>query len=658
MVQGYEAGGSERSPRAARGARCLVEPLERRRLLSATVAAVNAPADDIAVPAAASSSTLQVSTQGGVLGYTPLQIRDAYGFNTATFSNSTINADGAGQTIAIVEAFDDPAIARDLHAFDKQFGLKDPQSLIKVDQTGSTHLPAQNAAWARETALDVEWAHAIAPAANLTIVEAASDHLHDLLAAVDTARNLPNVSVVTMSWGVNEFAAETTLDNMFTTPMDHGGVTFIAASGDTSAADGVQYPSASPNVVSVGGETLLLNKAASYSSLSWSGSVSGVSRFEAAPTYQSAVSTIGRVTPDVSYNANPKTGFAVYDSVPYQGTSGWQVLGGTSAAAPQWAALVAIANQGRALDGQGPLDGAVDTLPALYQYYSNAAAGSHGTNAALPSRRSLLGPGGARLAGSVIAFLALHPASKASASASDLLSSTDTDAHNKNLIAVIFAVPFINITQAAPVGGSSSVRSLPLPGADSVTSASAADGMMIIAGPGLRGFTSAGAISSALIAPGMNGSGFASSVQRATILARAITAWAAPSGGAPPAIIVRVIAGDLSIPEPVVRSVFRVSHVNMTAFLSDAVSQFMEECAAVETGSLAAANASEQPTHLRAWCVTATVLAVDALIVGYALQRRSRRLMPRTSRAPFPDHDSLPAGIPKFLGPLVGNMPI
>ena len=157
-----------------------------------------------------------------------------------------------------------------------------------------------------------------------------------------------------MSWGGGEFSSESRYDSYFTTPSGHGGVTFVASSGDSGSPVG--YPAISPNVLSVGGTTLNLNSQGGYSSESgWSGSGGGISAYESQPSYQKGVvtqSTIYRTNPDVAYDADPNTGFPVYDSYNNPASSPWGQWGGTSDAAPQWAALIAIADQGRALAGK------------------------------------------------------------------------------------------------------------------------------------------------------------------------------------------------------------------------------------------------------------------------------------------------------------------
>lgn len=360
-----------KNERAAILANAGIEPLEPRRMLSAA-ADITLHSDAIFRPAAASST---------VQGYTPAQIRTAYGFDQVSLGSSGVSADGRGQTIAVVDAFNDPNISSDLNVFDSQFGVSALTSLKVVNQTGGTHLPTTDSGWAGEIALDVEWAHAIAPRASILLVEANSSQLSDLMAAVDYARNAVGVSVVSMSWGGSEFfswgggefSSQTDYDPFFTTPSGHQGVTFVAAAGDSGASGGVQWPASSPNVLSVGGTSLFTtDSTGTYSSeASWTGTSGGFSQVEAEPSYQQNVQNTGvRTTPDVSYDGDPNTGFAVYDSVPDQGFSGWEEVGGTSAGAPQWAALVAIADQGRAAAGSGTLDGATQTMPLLYSLYS------------------------------------------------------------------------------------------------------------------------------------------------------------------------------------------------------------------------------------------------------------------------------------------------
>ena len=190
--------------------------------------------------------------------------------------------------------------------------------------------------WAGETALDVEWAHAIAPKARILLILATSSSGTNLLKAIDYARNRNGVVAISMSWGGNEFETVTKYDSYFTS---RSGATFFASSGDNGT--GVQWPAVSPNVIAVGGTTLNFNSNGSLKSeTAWEGSGGGVSSYVSEPIFQIAYRILKlngkRAVPDVSYNANPSSGFAVYQN------GRWLMAGGTSAGAPQWAALRAL----------------------------------------------------------------------------------------------------------------------------------------------------------------------------------------------------------------------------------------------------------------------------------------------------------------------------
>lgn len=283
-------------------------------------------------------------------GYSPAQIRHAYGLDSLPY-------DGAGLTIAIVDAYNAPNIISDANVFSKQFSL--PQfnvsggpTLKVVNQSGGTSLPFTDAGWALEISLDVEWAHAIAPKANILLVESTNASSTSIYSAINYAASQSHI--VSMSFGLNEYSGETSSDSMF----NKAGVAFTAASGDSGT--GVIYPAASPYVLSVGGTSLQLDSLGNRISAetAWNGSGGGISQYEAKPTYQSGfgtLSTAKRGTPDVSWIADPNTGFAVYDSTAYQGLKGWSVVGGTSAGAPQWAGLIALTDQGRLAAGKGYL---------------------------------------------------------------------------------------------------------------------------------------------------------------------------------------------------------------------------------------------------------------------------------------------------------------
>jgi subtilase family serine protease len=203
-----------------------------------------------------------------------------------------------------------------------------------------TGVPAFDSGWSAEISLDVEWAHAIAPAATILLIEARSASLSALMSGVDFAVT-QGAKQVSMSWGTPSFVSQW----MYDTHFNHPGVTFLASAGDSGT--GASYPSSSPYVTSIGGTSLQINTSSNrIAEATWTygggGAASNVSR----PVYQNGfLSGTNRGTPDVAYNSDPNTGYYVYDSS--SGGAWWQV-GGTSAAAPQWAGLIALANQGRA----------------------------------------------------------------------------------------------------------------------------------------------------------------------------------------------------------------------------------------------------------------------------------------------------------------------
>jgi len=275
-------------------------------------------------------------SSGTPAGYSPTTIKKYLG----------LTGTGSGQTIAIVTAYNAPTIAADLATFDSMYGLAAPPSFKKVSQTGSTSsLPVADAGWALETSLDVEWAHAIAPAASLLLVEAKASSLTHLDTAIAYAGKQSGVSVISNSWGsAGELSGETSYDSYCKLTK----ALCVFASGDAGNPGG--YPAYNPYVLSVGGTTLNLTTSSTGavsvgSEASWSGSGGGVSLYETRPGYQSKLPFAKRTIPDVSYDADPQTGFAVYDSTAYNGASGWYQMGGTSAGAPQWAGILAAANQ-------------------------------------------------------------------------------------------------------------------------------------------------------------------------------------------------------------------------------------------------------------------------------------------------------------------------
>jgi subtilase family serine protease len=296
----------------------------------------------------------------GPIGLAPSQIQHAYGFDQLA-APGAYNSLGAGQTIAIVDAYGSPTIQKDLNTFSAQYGL--PATTVQIAYPTGTPR-GTDAGWALETALDVEWAHAIAPGATILLVAAKTASFGNLLACVDYAAS--RARQVSMSWGAGEFYGEWYYDYHFS---NKPGVTFTASSGDNGA--GVEWPAASPYVTSVGGTTLYLDSSNNLiSETAWSGSGGGISYYEYEPSYQYAWQSSGaRTVPDVSYNGDPNTGVAVYDSTPYSGYAGWWEVGGTSAGAPQWAALAAIANVGRT-SALGQVDATLYSLSTGSSYHT------------------------------------------------------------------------------------------------------------------------------------------------------------------------------------------------------------------------------------------------------------------------------------------------
>ena len=249
---------------------------------------------------------------------------------------------GGSGTTALIDAYDDANMKKDLAVFDAKYGLPACTTangcFKKHKMAAST---ASNSGWALETSLDVEWAHAIAPKAKILLVEAKTPSGAHLLAAIDYAASRKDVVAVSMSWGGAETSDETMLDSHFVSKY---GAVFFASSGD--GGTGASWPPSSPNVVGVGGTSLKLSTAGAFVAESaWSGSGGGVSAYEKEPAYQKSYSIPKaggmRAIPDVSYDADPASGYPVYHTTGLS-KNGWYVVGGTSAGAPQWAAIQAL----------------------------------------------------------------------------------------------------------------------------------------------------------------------------------------------------------------------------------------------------------------------------------------------------------------------------
>jgi subtilase family serine protease len=291
----------------------------------------------------------------------------------AAYQYNRIPNQGQNIVIGIVDACDDPNIEADLGVFSTQFALPACTTqngcFTKIMQSNLCSGHMGN--WALEQSLDVEWAHAMAPGAKIVLVQSTSpdDTLFmGVLQAVGAG-----ASTVSMSWGGGEFSGEQSYD---TTYFSAPGVTYFSSTGDGGC--GVSYPAASPNVVAVGGTTLILLTSVppvnvlgtNYGSeTAWSGSGGGISAYEAEPAYQEGVQSTGfRTVPDVALDANPNTGVPVYDS--YDGYK-WVKVGGTSLSSPVWAAFMTVENSLRG--SGGPI---MQALPDLYQIYKSGSYGA------------------------------------------------------------------------------------------------------------------------------------------------------------------------------------------------------------------------------------------------------------------------------------------
>jgi subtilase family serine protease len=295
-------------------------------------------------------------------GYGPSDLRKAY---------SLPSTGGAGETVAIVDAYDNPNAAKDLTTYRAQYGLPACTAASgcfkKVSQTGSTtSLPTADAGWAEEESLDVDMVSAIAPNAHIILVEANSSSMDDLGAAVNEAVKL-GAKFVSNSYGGGESSSDSSYDTKY---FSHPGVAITASAGDSGY--GVSYPAASRYVTAVGGTSLkTASNSRGWSETVWSGTGSGCSADDAKPTWQKDTGCKKRTVADVSAVADPATGVAVYDT--YGGDPGWEEFGGTSVSSPIIAAVYALAGT--------PSSG---STPASFPYahtssLNNVTSGSNGS---------------------------------------------------------------------------------------------------------------------------------------------------------------------------------------------------------------------------------------------------------------------------------------
>ena len=302
----------------------------------------------------------------GLTCYTAKEIRSAY--------NVPANYDGTGQTIVIIDAFGSPTIQRDLAYFDAVMGLPNP-TLNVIYPTGQP--TTVNGNWAGETSLDVEWAHAIAPKATIDLVIAPTNSNVDLHAAQDYAVQNHLGNVISMSYGANEISIPGGASNKYLQHADatfqqakDANITVIASAGDYGASNGTsqlmpEYPSTNPLILSVGGTSLFMSDSGAYQKETvWNDTVASLCPFGCAygpfgatggapsyvfkaPSYQQLLAhSTQRTTADVSYNASVYTAVLVAESFGNPtGTPGLYFVGGTSSGAPQWAGIIALADQ-------------------------------------------------------------------------------------------------------------------------------------------------------------------------------------------------------------------------------------------------------------------------------------------------------------------------
>jgi subtilase family serine protease len=269
-----------------------------------------------------------------IKGYRAVDLQSAYKLPSSTA--------GAGQTVAIVDAFDDPNAASDLAVYRSQFGLPPCTTangcFKKVNQNGAQgSYPRSDRGWSQEISLDLDMVSAICPNCKIMLVEANSTSFANLAAAVDTAARL-GANAISNSYGGSEYSSEVTDEAHFL----HPGLAITASSGDSGY--GVEFPAASQHVTAVGGTSLsAASTTRGWTETAWTGAGSGCSAYIAKPVWQTDSGCAKRTVADVAAIADPNTGVAVYDSYIYQGLSGWLVFGGTSVASPIVASVYALA---------------------------------------------------------------------------------------------------------------------------------------------------------------------------------------------------------------------------------------------------------------------------------------------------------------------------
>jgi subtilase family serine protease len=284
-------------------------------------------------------------------GLNPADVQGAYSLPAST--------KGSGQTVAIVDAYDDPNAESDLAVYRSQFGIAACTTsngcFRKVNQSGGTSYPRSNGGWAQEISLDLDMVSATCPNCHILLVEASTNSLANLGAAVNEAVSL-GASEVSNSYGGSQSSSDPSNCSAY---YNHSGVAITASSGDSGY--GVQNPADCNTLTAVGGTTLTVTKTHGYGGETvWSGAGSGCSSYVNQQSWQTSNSNVSSVCgkrgeADVAADADPNTGVSVYDSLSYQGLSGWLVFGGTSVASPIIAGVYALAgNASTAGNGSYP----------------------------------------------------------------------------------------------------------------------------------------------------------------------------------------------------------------------------------------------------------------------------------------------------------------
>jgi subtilase family serine protease len=276
-------------------------------------------------------------------GLTPANLQSAYKLPSSTA--------GSGQTIAIVDAYDDPNAASDLAVYRAQFGLAACTTangcFKKVNQTGGTRYPRANTGWAEEISLDLDMVSAICPNCHILLVEASSTSFSSLGTAVNEAATL-GANAISNSYGGSESSSESS----YAADYNHAGVVITASAGD--GGYGVEVPAAYKTVVSVGGTSLTTSGSSrGWAETAWSGTGSGCSAYISKPTWQTDTGCTRRTVADVSAIADPNTGVSVYDT--YGNVGGWLVFGGTSVASPIIASVYGLAGNASSVNAASSL---------------------------------------------------------------------------------------------------------------------------------------------------------------------------------------------------------------------------------------------------------------------------------------------------------------